>query len=153
MLEVEAPGGDASCADLQQYQSSSNLAIDQVELSETEVDELTDDGVLGKLVDSDYHVFVLSETGRPVFMSWVLSEFAVSRLFLQRRIGRSFMWSFCNNWCFCFENRTLGRLSSFDFLRKYTCLLHTQEASHPCHWYLYSFYTFPALQFLGENIF
>lgn len=70
-MEFDAPGGGPSSVDLSLLdQSTISLPVDQVELREVEVpEELTDDGVLEKLVDTKYHVFVLSETGRPIFMS------------------------------------------------------------------------------------
>ena len=87
MLEVEAPGGGPSSVDLALLdQSTRSISLEsdqvfhiplikifksiQVELAEVEIpEELTDDCLLDKLIDSNYHVFVLSETGRPIFMS------------------------------------------------------------------------------------
>lgn len=74
MLEVDVtPGGDES-VDLPQSEqglNSSTMAVNQIELTEEGNFEtqMSAESVLDRLPTFPYQVFVLSEFGRPIFVS------------------------------------------------------------------------------------
>uniref|UniRef100_A0A1I7XS23 Vacuolar fusion protein MON1 homolog n=1 Tax=Heterorhabditis bacteriophora TaxID=37862 RepID=A0A1I7XS23_HETBA len=71
MNEIEAPG-ESSAADISTFnQSTTNVSVTQIELEDDDTDiiPISEDCVLDKLAEYPYQVFVLSEYGRPIFVS------------------------------------------------------------------------------------
>ncbi|KJH41753.1 trafficking protein Mon1 [Dictyocaulus viviparus] len=92
MLEIDiTPGGDESVALSQSEQSLCNsTALNQIELNEENfVTSMSAESVLDRLSKFPYQVFVLSEYGRPIFVSCghedqLCSVFALIGIFVSR---------------------------------------------------------------------
>ncbi|VDL79964.1 unnamed protein product [Nippostrongylus brasiliensis] len=85
MLEADETPGGAESVDsslLEQSFNSSSVAVNQIELGEEETVELpvTAESVLDGLSKYPYQVFVLSEYGRPIFVSYVTLLFCITSI-------------------------------------------------------------------------